>query len=201
VKSTPGPEQKLTASERRLFVEVDRILYQNYFSSRTVTDFWVGDGDAIIGHLKQMKDRVIRSIVIMENVEVDDVLNRVIEGHFFPRGRRQRRRNRAHGTLQLMLDRLYPIQKLELVRSFRTVPDKIRNHVLALNDLRSTYAHRFHLHAVPRVKRRYKGRYDVFTKGGLERFRADMWEVHEFLDPQATAASLKLVKDQRERNR
>jgi hypothetical protein len=61
----------LTPYERRLWVELDRILYQNYLTPRTVTDFWKGDRDAVIAHLKQMKDRVIRSIVIVAYVELD----------------------------------------------------------------------------------------------------------------------------------
>ena len=69
---------KFSAYERRLWVEVDRILYQNYLTPRTVTDFWHGDRDAVIWHLKQMKERVIRTIIITEYVEVDDVLDRTI---------------------------------------------------------------------------------------------------------------------------
>ena len=62
---------------------MDRILYQNYFTPRVVTDFWKEDRDAIVTHLKQMKDRVIRSIVVIRYVEVDDVLNRTIVEYFF----------------------------------------------------------------------------------------------------------------------
>jgi hypothetical protein len=68
----------LSACERRLFIEVDRILYQNYLAPETVTDFWAGDRDAVIWHLRQMKERIVRSIVVTEYVEVDDVLNRAI---------------------------------------------------------------------------------------------------------------------------
>ena len=41
----------------------------------------MGDRDAVVFHLKQMKDRIIRTIVISEYVELDDVLNRVIMRH------------------------------------------------------------------------------------------------------------------------
>ena len=55
---------QLSGYERRLWVEVDRILYQNYLTPKTVTDFWEGDREAIVAHLKQMKERVIRLIVL-----------------------------------------------------------------------------------------------------------------------------------------
>lgn len=43
-----GPDNHLlTAYQRRLWVEVDRILYQNYLTPRTVTDFWKGDDVAM----------------------------------------------------------------------------------------------------------------------------------------------------------
>jgi len=83
---------------------VDRILYQNYFTPRVVTDFWKEDRDAIITHLKQMKDRVIRSIVVIRYVEVDDVLNRTIVEHFFRT--RAARRGKKYATLHAMLDKI-----------------------------------------------------------------------------------------------
>ena len=65
-------EHRFTAYERRLWVEVDRILYQNYLTPRTVTDFWQSNRDAVVAHLKQMKERVIRTVVIMAYVGSGD---------------------------------------------------------------------------------------------------------------------------------
>src|SRR6266581_4449991 len=146
---SPSGEPKLTAYERRLYVEVDRILYQSYLTPRTVTDFWRGDHDAIVAHLKQMKERIIRTVITVEYVEIDDVLNRAILKYIFRKERRSKRVN----TLETMLDRLYPQQKLDIVRAFMSVPNPICSHVMALNTLRNTFAHRFHLAGLPRSKR------------------------------------------------
>ena len=97
------PPHQLTAYERRLWVEVDRILYQNYLAPRTVTDFWRGDHAAIVTHLKQMKDRAVRLVVIMEYVEVDDVLNNAITRGFF--GKQKARKDKKYAALQAMFGR------------------------------------------------------------------------------------------------
>jgi hypothetical protein len=198
--SSSAPDlSALSPYERRLWMELDRILYQNYLTPRTVTDFWGGDRDAVIAHLRQMKDRVIRSIIIIRYVELDDLLNRIITQHFFGKGR-VGRRGKKHSTLETMLDKLYPQQKLDVIKTFMEVPRDISSHVMALNDLRNSFAHRYNLAKIPKSKRLYKGRHDVFTTNGLEKFGADMWEVDEFFQPEVTSASLDLVKWQRERN-
>ena len=97
-----------------------------------------------------------------------------------------------------MLDRLYPQQKLDILKLSRDVPTQVSNHIMALNTLRNTFAHRFHLADVPRSRRLYKSRYDVFTKKGLEKFNSDMWEIDEFFRPELTKLTLELVKHQRE---
>jgi hypothetical protein len=191
---TNAKEPALSAYERRLWIEIDRILYQNYLTPRTVTDFWAGDREAVIWHLRQMKERIVRLIVVTEYVEVDDVLNRTILRKL---AGRKRGKQRSLKIIEAMLDRIYPLQKLQIIRSFRDVPKAIAKHIAALNTVRNALAHRFPLQNVPRSQRLYKGRYDLFTRGGLERFRLEMWEVHEFFDPEITELSLQLVRSQR----
>ncbi len=192
-------EYKLSNYATRLWVEVDRILYQNYMTPRTVTDFWQGDEHAIVTHLTQMKDRVIRSVIIMRYVEVDDLLNRAIVKHFFRA--KTARRGKRYATLQSMLGKLYPQQKLDTIKTFKEVPRDISGHIMALNDLRNSFAHKFHLSQIPKSKRLYKGKHDVFTKAGLERFNQEMWEVDDFFQPEITSVTLELVRQQREHNR
>lgn len=71
---------------------------------------------------------------------------------------------------------------------------------MALNTLRNSLAHRFDLASVPKSKRLYKGKYDVFTKKGLQKFQDDMWEIDEFFQPEIAGVSLELVRLQREHN-
>jgi hypothetical protein len=86
------------------------------------------------------------------------------------------------------------------VKTFITVPSHISSHVMALNGIRNSFAHRYDLARVPKSQRLYKGNHDVFTKKGLDKFSADMWEVDEFFQPNITRVSLDLGKAQRERN-
>jgi hypothetical protein len=199
-QSAKDEEPALTPYENRLWVEVDRILYQNYLTPRAVTDFWQGDHDAIVAHLKQMKDRVVRSVIITHYVELDDVLNRTILNHFFGK-RRLAARNRKYATLKVMLDRLYLQHKLDIVRTFKKVPSDLVSNIMALNTIRNNFAPRFDLSEVPKSKRLYKGKYDVFQKKGLRKFRDDMWDIDEFLQPDISKWSLELVTHQRQRNR
>jgi hypothetical protein len=189
---TDTKQPTLSAYERRLWIEVDRILYQNYLTPRTVTDFWAGDRSAVIWHLRQMKERIVRSIVVTEYVEVDDVLNRAILRKIV--GTQGKRGSRK--VIEAMLDRIYPVQKVEIIKSFRSVPKEIAGCIGALNTIRNALAHRFPLRKVPRSQRLYKGRYDLFTQIGLERFRTEMWEIREFFDPEITKAALQLVRNQ-----
>ena len=185
----------LTSYERRLWVEIDRILYQNYLTPRTVTDFWAGDRDAIIWHLKSMKIRIIRTIVLGYYVELDDTFNSLIWRQMT--GPKSSNRGKRNKILRGMLDKLYLLQKLDIIRSVRTVPKGIASSVMALNDLRNTLAHRFDLTELPKNKRLYKARHDVFTKGGLKQFRDDMWDVDEFFRPHITRLAMDAVKAQR----
>jgi hypothetical protein len=182
---TPDISATLTPYERRLWAEIDRILYQNYLTPRTVTDFWAGDRDAVIAHLKQMKDQVIRSITIMEYVNLDDVLNRTIITHVFGK-KKAIRKSKKYRTFQIILAKIYPKQKLDIIKTFMDVPKYISSHIMALNDARNNFAHRFDIAAISKSKRLYKGRHDLFTKTGLEKFKADMWQVYEFFQPEIT---------------
>jgi hypothetical protein len=119
--------------------------------------------------LEQMKERVIRTIVVNAYIELDDILNHTILVRMV--GKRRVKQRAKRKILQEMLDRMYPLQKIDVIRAFRKVPADIYNAIAALNTLRNSFAHRFDLAAIPKSKRLYKGRYDGFTKQGLRKFQ------------------------------
>jgi hypothetical protein len=164
-----------------------------------VTDFWAEDHDAVVFELRQMKDRIVRTIVINEYVQLDEVLNNTILRRIFGEG--LFKQNAKRKTVQEMLDRIYPQQKIDIIRTFRKVPPNVYSNVMALNTLRNSFAHRFNLGAVPKSKRLYKAKYDVFTKNGLKKFKEDMWEVDEFFRPVVLKRALRLVRRQRALNK
>ena len=150
----------------------------------------------VVFQLKQMKDRVIRAIVISEYLEADFLLDKAILNNLFGIAPTREKR-KAQRVAQEMLDRLYPQQKMDIIRNVRNVPDDIVSHVMALNTVRNSFAHRYLLTNVPKTKRFYKAKYDLFTKKGLAKFRHDMYVVHEFLDPKGIKAATKLVERQK----
>jgi len=190
-------EETLSPYEQRLYIQLDRILYQNELTPRAVTDFWAGDRDGVVAQLRQMKDRVTRSIVLTHYVELDDTLTRLILRHLFGKNRRNTAQRR---TVQTMLDKTYLIQKLDLVAGFRTVSKQTKSNVQALNQLRNTLAHRY-LGAPPRHERLYKSKYDVYTEKGLSKLRDDMWEVSSELELEVVKIAMDLVQAQKEWNR
>lgn len=186
------PSQKLSTYERRLWIEVDRILYQNYLTPRTISDFWAGYRDAVAWHLKQLKARIIRTIVVIEYVEVDDVLNRTIL-----RRSGAALKARSYRVLKSLLDGSYLLQKLDAVQAAMVVPNPICNSIRALNTLRNSFAHRHDLSEVPRSKRLYKGKHDVATRRGLKLFRSDMYDVHAFFEPDTLKLAHNLMEHQK----
>ena len=130
-----------------------------------------------------MADQVVRSEVIAQYTSVDEHLNLVLIEHFFGRGKllRRRRLTKRFRTFRLVLQRLYFLRKLGLIRSFRAVPNRIVSSLYALNELRNGIAHAFFVRDMPRSKQVFKNR-DVFDSDGLEFFREDMRLVHEFFN-------------------
>ncbi len=77
-----------------------------------------------------------------------------------------------------MLERLYLLQKLDLVKSIHSIPKWVAADLATLNDLRNGIAHSF----FPQNRRRkpdWKG-LGIFTDAGFERFLEDMGKFSEF---------------------
>jgi hypothetical protein len=78
----------------------------------------------------------------------------------------------------LVLERLYLLQKLDLVRSVHEIPKWVSSDLAALNDLRNGIAHSF----FPQNRRRkpeWKG-VSVFTMAGFEGFLKDISKLRDF---------------------
>ena len=109
-----------------------------------------------------------RSAVVLKYVLMDEFLSAVVCSHYFGRGR---------GFPQLWKttrfnERLYLLQKLDLVRSIHDIPKPVVADLGALNDLRDAVAHPF----FPQNRRRepeWKGQ-SIFTEDGFDQFLEDM---------------------------
>jgi len=77
-----------------------------------------------------------------------------------------------------ILEKLYLLQKLDLVRSIHDIPKWVSSDLGALNELRNAIAHSF----FPQKRRRkpaWKGQ-SVFTPEGCDRFLEDMQKLSDF---------------------
>jgi hypothetical protein len=139
------------------------------------------DPEAIVPVLDLMIDQVVRSAVIMTYTWIDSILDDVLtdriagtrKGGIGPKRRK---------TLELVLNRLYPLQKLAIIRTFKKVPKKITSSIGAIDELRNGLSHSFFVDSLPKHRRTYKGR-SIFTAAGLELLRSEAREVVAFFDP------------------
>lgn len=193
ISTDVGVEERFSAYERKLYAEVDRILYQNYLSPRTITDFWEGDRDAVIHGLRALKVRAIRIIVLSHYVEIDDALGMIIFKRLVTKGRRA-----TNGkTVRVMIDGMHLLHKLETVATFQKVSKDTVNAVRGINQLRNTMAHRYGMSPIPLKDRKYKGKYDIFTTKGMAKMKEDMYAVDMELQPNVMKLAVDLVKAQK----
>jgi hypothetical protein len=135
---------------------------------------------ARIPRLKAAKDHIIRSEIVVQYVLMDELLNMRIRRYYF--GRRNYRQlwktKRFKSFQHFVLDKIYLLQKLELLSSLRPIPKFVRSDLAALNDLRNAVAHSF----FPETRRRppeWK-KQNIFTAAGFQHFSDDMERLSDF---------------------
>ncbi len=176
--------RNLSKYQHRVFRDYERILETAALNPERVLEIATNDAEAVVPVLRSMTDQVVRSEVIFEYTLIDMELDSIIFQHFFGKGKRLRaaRRTRRYRTLQAMLQNLYILQKLPIVRKFKSVPKSIVSKISTINELRNGLAHTFFLEDLSPSKRTYRG-LNVFTRKGFEAFRKDAWEIRCFFTP------------------
>lgn len=174
----------LTKYQARKLREYEQILEVTALHPKLVNELAENDPDLVIPALNSMKDQIVRSEVIYEYTMIDMELDYVLDRHFFGAGKKliQARRTKRFKTYNLMLRNIYIMQKLAIVRTFKSVPKAIVSNVAAINDLRNGLAHTFNIAELKAAKRSYKG-HDIFKKDGLSIFRNDAEEIRYFFMP------------------
>jgi hypothetical protein len=170
--------------QARALREYERILEITGLNPERALDFTEDSPEAVVPILKSMTDQVVRSDVIFEYTIIDMELDFILFRYFFGTGKKMRaaRRTKRYKTFRLMLQNIYLIQKLSIVRSFKKVPKNIISKIAAINDLRNGLAHTFFVSDLKKAKRTYKG-HSIFTRPGLEAFREDAQEIRYFFTP------------------
>ncbi len=172
-------EAKLTARQRQLVGEVRQLLSTLMLDPDTIVAD--EDVDGRTPRLELAKGQIIRGAVILKYVLMDEFLSAVICWHYFGkrRGFAQLWKTRRFRTFNhFVLERLYLLQKLDLVRDIHDIPRPVVADLSALNDLRNAIAHSF----FPQNRRRtpeWKGQ-SIFKEAGFGRFLEDMAKLSDF---------------------
>jgi hypothetical protein len=174
----------LSPYQARALREYERVLEAMALNPERVLDFAEDDPPAVTPVIRSMTDQLIRGEVIFEYSMIDMELDHLLFRHFFGSGNRltRARASRRYRTLRQLLQNLYPLQKLAIVRTFKTVPKPIVSKIAAINELRNGLAHTFFLDDLPLAKRTYKG-VSILKRQGLVAFQKDAWEVRCFFNP------------------
>ena len=181
VPTNHNRQASLSKSQARALREYERILEVTGLNLERVLEFAESEPEAVVPVFKSMTDQAVRSDVIFEYTMIDAELEFIVLRHFFGSGKKLKvaRRTQRYKTLRLMLQNIYLLQKLSIVRSFREIPKPIVSSIAAINNLRNGLAHTFFVSDLSAPKRTYKG-HNIFTRKGLEVFRKDVQEIRYF---------------------
>jgi hypothetical protein len=185
---------KLTRRQRVLVTELKELVSRLGLDADEIAEN--AEPEARAAYLQLAKDQIIRSAVILKYVLMDEFLSAIMCWHYFgkKRGFPQLWKTKRFRTFNyFILERLYLLQKLDLVKSIHDIPKWVSSDLAALNDLRNGVAHSF----FPQNRRRkpeWKGQ-SVFTRGGLEHFLEDMDKLSSFFHERFWAGSPEDVGD------
>ena len=174
----------LSRYQRRALTEYQRLLETAALNPDRILSFAEDDVDAVMPILRSMTDQVVRSEVIFEYTMIDMELDSILFKHFFGTGKKLRfkKNTRQYKTLRSMLQNLYILQKLSIIRNFKEVPKDVVSKIAAINDLRNGLAHTFFLKDLSPSKRTYK-KLSILSRKGFEAFRKDAWGIRCFFMP------------------
>jgi hypothetical protein len=187
-------KSNLTKRPRILVTELKDLVSRLGLDADQITEN--AEPEARTTYLELAKDQIIRSGVVLKYVLMDEFLSAIICWHYFGKKRgfpQLWKTNRFRTFNYFILERLYLLQKLDLVKSIHDIPKWVSSDLAALNDLRNGVAHSF----FPENRRRkpeWKGK-SVFTRVGLDHFLEDMDKLSDFFHERFWAGSPEDIGD------
>jgi hypothetical protein len=170
---------KLTAKQRLLQREVEQISDLLQLDNHSILEY---PAHVRTIKLESMIRWLARGAVIQSYTFVDELLADQICWFYFGRERPfwqlwQTKRFRIfnHHILQDM----YPLEKLRLIKAFRELPKKVVSDIQDLNTVRNALAHAFFPENLKKAKPTWKGK-NIFSLAALTAFQADMDELHHY---------------------
>jgi len=173
----------LTAKQKGLIKELNDI------SSVIRMDYWDIEKhpkEKRSGRLEVMKRKAITGHIIMQYTLIDEIMNLEIWAYFFSFGTSSKQwwsPTKFKKFNYYLLERLYLVQKLDIVKTFYGIPKEIVEDIRKLNEVRNAVAHAFSPEKSRGYKMRHKTVYkgkDIFTVEGIKVFVEDMDRVTEF---------------------
>jgi hypothetical protein len=132
--------------------------------------------------LEITRNRLIATAILEDYVWFDEGLASIIARYFF--GRRSFielwRTRRFQRFNHFILERLYLLQKLALVKDLMKVPREVVTYMVKLNDLRNAVAHSFFPENLRGKRTTYRG-VDIFTLGRFEMLMEDRQPAADFI--------------------
>lgn len=168
----------LTKKQKRLIEEIEEIQNNWDFNYKDIDDV---EGYEKTIHLELVKDKFIRSIIINEYTFIDESLNMLICDYFFKDKDYTRlwRTKKFQNFNYYILEKIYIIQKLDLVRAFKKIPKKVVSIIHNINSVRNGLVHSFFPENLRKNKPIYKGN-SIFSIEGMKKFHKDIGELHKY---------------------
>ena len=164
---------KLTRAQTRLVAEIEEVASDLGLDYRSLLEQWAGS-EYLTTLLGLARRELIAAAIVHEYTYIDELLGSIIARYFMGTlgGVRAWRSKRFQRFNYFVLEKLYVVQKLALVRDIRALPRESVRYVEKINDLRNAVAHSFFPENLRGERTRYKG-LDVFTVEGFRRLRED----------------------------
>ena len=170
---------RYTKKQRELVDEISHLMSTLNLDSHQI----MADDDSGVRtiRLKLAKNQIIRSEIILKYVLMDEFLSAIICWYYFgkKRGFPQLWKTKRFKLFNhFILERLYLLQKLDLVQNIHKIPKWVTSELAALNNLRNGISHSF-FPENRRQRAEWKGQ-SIFTKDGFGHFLEDMNKLSTF---------------------
>jgi hypothetical protein len=142
------------------------------------------EGEERWHRLREMKDRFVRSEVILKYALIDEFLTDVICVYYFRKPKKTATFQNLWRTkhfrifVHYLMDETFLLKKLAAVEAITKVPRDVSNSIKRINDVRNAVAHSL----FPENRRRYMAQKKVnykgvhlFTPEGVKLFQEDYW--------------------------
>ena len=141
------------------------------------------DSNARTAMLESAKDQIIRGEIIFDYTLIDEAMNAIIRDFFF--GKVYKTNNKHTDVFDKgILEKIFLLDKLDLVREVCKVPRYVNEFVSAINGIRNGMAHSLILEELHKNKPVYKKK-SLYKKEGMEIYSEDLDKVIDFFTEKA----------------